>query len=123
MDQAIDGFMDRRMDGLDGEDLIICLAKWTLYKRWGPLTCDDFRAISIASRNRRRFTSLWGSILDVFGAILGGFGRPTWEPKSTLGRLFFDLCFECVFASIFCRCFANLFNLFDLRFLENIDFT
>ena len=39
---------------MDGVDLIICLAVWTLYKRRFPLTCDDLLASCIASRNRLR---------------------------------------------------------------------
>ena len=34
------------------------------------------------------------------GSILGGFGRPKRSPKSIFGRLFFDVFFECVLASI-----------------------
>ena len=54
--------MDGWMDGwMDGEDLIRCLAVWTLYKRWFPLTFVDFRVVSIASRNRLRLASHFGS--------------------------------------------------------------
>ena len=53
--------------GADQEDLIICVALWTLYKRRGPLPCDDFRAVCIASRNKLRLTSLFGAILMVLG--------------------------------------------------------
>ena len=39
------------MDGwMDGEDLIICVARLVVQKLCGPLTCDEFRVISIASR-------------------------------------------------------------------------
>ena len=53
--------------GADQEDLIICVALWTLYKRWGPMTFDDLRAVCIASRNKLRLTSLFGAILMVLG--------------------------------------------------------
>ena len=85
---------------MDGEDLIICVAIWTLYRRRLPLTSDDLLTICIASRNRLRpRPRFFASRLD-FGAILGGFGRPKWKPKSIFGRFFFDVFFECVLASI-----------------------
>ena len=59
---------------MDGEDLIICVAIWTLYKRRPPLLSDDLRVRCIASRNRLRFASLRGAIFRDFGAIFGGFG-------------------------------------------------
>ena len=75
------------MDGwMDGEDLIICLALRTLYKRWFPLICDDFPTICIASRNRLRFASLLGGILDGFG---GQNGR-----KNRRSGLFFSMLFS-----------------------------
>ena len=89
------------MELMDGEDLIICLAIWTLYKRWVPLTCGDLLAISIASRNRLRSTSLLEGILKVFGAILGGFRRPKRMPDMVFRRFFGDAFFDRVLASIF----------------------
>ena len=89
---------------MDGEDLIICVALWTLYKRRSPLPCDDLRAVSIASRNKLRSASLCGAIFRDFGAILKGFGRPKWMPKPIFWRLLFDVFFECVFAWIFGCC-------------------
>ena len=75
------------MDGwMDGEDLIIWIALWTLYKRCPPLTSDDFRTISIASRNRLRFASLLGGIFDGFG---GQNGR-----KNRRSSLFFSMLFS-----------------------------
>ena len=68
------------MDGwMDGEDLIICVALWTLYKRRRPLICDDLRAGSIASRNKLSSSTHLFASQAGFGAILGGFGRSKWE--------------------------------------------
>ena len=64
--RSMDGWMDGWMDG---EDLIICVAIWTLNKLWGPLTSDDLRATCIASQNRLRSASLCGPISEDFGAI------------------------------------------------------
>ena len=73
---------------MDGEDLIICVALWTLYKRRPPLTCDDSGAVSIASRNQMRSRlHLFASRVD-FGGAWGGFGRSTWRLKSIFGRPF-----------------------------------
>ena len=47
--------------------------------------------------------SLRGWILEVFEAILGGFGRLKWTPKSIFERLCFNAFFDCVFALIFSR--------------------
>ena len=56
---------------MDGEDLIICVAIWTLYKLWVPLTSNELRMnrgmISIASRNKLRLTSLFKAIWEAFG--------------------------------------------------------
>ena len=58
------------MDGwMDGEDLIICIAIWTLYKRCLPLTSGEVRVISIASRNRLRSTSLCKAFCGDFGRV------------------------------------------------------
>ena len=101
------------MDGWrDGEDLIICLAIWTLYKRRPPLRCDYFRAVSIASRNKLRFTSLFGGILMDFGKVL----EPKIEAKIDFGRYFCDPFFERVSASIFGR-------FFEAPNLKNSNFT
>ena len=53
------------------EDLIICIAIWTLYKLWPPLPCGEFREIPIASPNKLRFTSLLGPIFKDFGSPNG----------------------------------------------------
>ena len=50
---------------MDEEDLIICVARLVVQKLWPPLTSDDLRAISIASRNRLRLTSHFGSISEL----------------------------------------------------------
>ena len=84
---------------MDGKDLIICIAIWTLYKLCPPLVCDKVRVVSIASQNELRFTSLLGRIFVVLGSILGGFGEAKWKPKSIFWRVFFDVFFECVLAS------------------------
>ena len=57
---------------MDGVDLIICLAIWTLYKPWGPLPSDDFLASCIASRNRLRLASLFGGISEDLEGQHGG---------------------------------------------------
>ena len=68
------------MDGcMDGEDLIICVARLVVQKLWRPLTCDDFRAGSIASRNKLSSSTHLFASQAGFGAILGGFGRSKWE--------------------------------------------
>ena len=85
---------------MDGEDLIICLAIWTLYKRRRPLLSVDFLAVSIASRNKLRSTSLLEAILRVFEAILGGFRRPKLTPNLVFRRFFGDVFFDIVLASI-----------------------
>ena len=83
--RSMDGWMDGWMDG---EDLIICVALWTLYKRRAPLISDDLRAISIASRNQMRSRlHLFASRID-FGGTWGGFGRSKWRLKSIFGRPF-----------------------------------
>ena len=56
---------------MDPEDLIICIAIWTLYKLCGPLISDEVREISIASQNKLRFTSLWRPIFKDFGSPNG----------------------------------------------------
>ena len=73
---------------MDGEDLIICVALWTLYKRRPPLTCDDFRTVCIALRNQTRSRlHLFASRVD-FGGTWGGFGKSKWRLKSIFGRPF-----------------------------------
>ena len=93
MDGWVDGWMDK-------VGLIICLAIWTLYKPRGPLVFDEVRAILIASRNRLRSLSLLERILNVFGAIFGGFGRPKWMPNLVFKRFFGDAFFDHVLALI-----------------------
>ena len=78
------------MDGwMDGEDLIICVALWTLYKRRAPLVSDDFRAVSIASRNQMR------SRLHLFASRVD-FGR-TWEVQMEI-KIYFWEAFRDAFA-------------------------
>ena len=73
---------------MNKEDLIICVALWTLYKRRPPLLCDDLRASSIASRNQTRSRlHSFASRVD-FGGFWGGFGRSKWRLKSIFGRPF-----------------------------------
>ena len=68
---------------------IICVAIWTLYKLCAPLTSAEAREIPIASRNKLRFTSLWGPIFK-------DFGKPNGLPNSIFQALFFDVSFHCV---------------------------
>ena len=74
---------------MDPEDLIICIAIWTLYKLWDPLVCDEVRVISIASLNKLRFTSL-------LGPIFKDFGRPNGFPNSIF-EAFFSMLFFIAF--------------------------
>ena len=70
----MDGWVDEWMGG---EDLIICIAIWTLYKLWDPLISDDLRVRPIASLNKLCFTSLLGLIFKDFGR----FGEANLEGK------------------------------------------
>ena len=88
------------MDGqLDGVDLIICLAIWTLYKRRLPLVSAEVRAICIASQNELRPASLIGSIIEVLG---GQHGRK-------------NRCSGLIFAMLFLNVFLYRFRLDLLR--------
>ena len=72
--------------GVDQEDLIICVAFWTLYKRRAPLRSDHLRASCIASRNQMRSRlHLFASRVD-FGGTWGVFGKSKWRLKSIFGR-------------------------------------
>ena len=103
--------MDGWMDGwMDGEVLIIgMMVGWSGGVPKG-LPSGLFPLICIASFFefffRRR---LFSYFFDV-GSILGGFGRPKRRQKSSFGRFFFDVFFECVSASIF-RQFLEARNL------------
>ena len=90
-------------ESIDRDDLIICVAIWTLYRRRLPLTSDDLLTICIASRNRLRpRPRFFASRLD-FGAILEGFRKLKWRSKSILERYFSDVFFNCVSASFLDR--------------------
>ena len=58
------------------------------------------------------FSKAFFSMCFDVGSILGGFGRPKRRPKSSFGRFFFDVFFECVSASIFC-------GIWEARTLKN----
>ena len=75
-----------KRNSIDREDLIICIAIWTLYKLRPPLVCDEFRAVSIALQNKLRFTSLLGHIFK-------DFGRPNGFPNSIFEAFFLMLFF------------------------------
>ena len=77
------------------------VAIWTLYTLWVPLTSDEFRMISIASRNRLRFTSL-------LGPIFKDFGSPN-ASQIQFSRLFFSMLFVNAFEH------ANLVDFWRLR--------
>ena len=96
---------------MDGEDLIICVAIWTLYKRCLPLIFDDLLAICIASRNRLRSASLFGAISKDFET----FREAKIEAKIDFSEVFFDVFSECDFASI-------LGQFFEARNLKNSNF-
>ena len=85
---------------MDGEDPIICLAIWTLYKRRVPLTSDELLAVSIASRNKLPSRPRLFASQIVFGAILERFGEAKTTQKSMFGMLSGDVFFERVLASI-----------------------
>ena len=69
---------------MDGVDLIICVAIWTLYKRRGPLTCDDLRASPIASQNRLRSRP---NIFRFF-ADFGAPALPKWSQNRAQNQIF-----------------------------------
>ena len=72
------------------EDLIICIAIWTLYKLCARLTSDEVRVISIASLNKLLFTSL----LEL---VFKDFGRPNGFPNSVFeafSLMLFFIAFE-----------------------------
>ena len=82
------------MDGwMDGVDLIICIAIWTLYKRRLPLTFAEARASCIASRNELRPASLFGSIFEVLGGQHGG--------QNSIFELLFSMFFLISFLHLF----------------------
>ena len=105
----------------DQEDLIICIAIWTLYKLWVPLLCDEFRVRSIASLNKLRFTSLWGPIFK-------DFGRPNGFPNSIFEAFFsmlFFIAFEHPILVDFSRLRIRKLMIFPRgkqRFLQNLCF-
>ena len=78
---------------MDGEDLIICVARLVVQKLCAPLVSDDLRAIPIASRNRLRsrlnFFASWGD----FGKFL--------EAKTEAKIEFLGNCLHCFFRSPF----------------------
>ena len=75
------------------------------------LTLVEVRDSFLRGFFRRLFFSFF---FDV-GSILGGFGRPKRRPKSSFGRFFFDVFFECVSASILDR-FLEARNLKNSNF-------
>ena len=101
--------------GADQEDLIICIAIWTLYKLCRPLTCDEVRVRSIASLNKLRFTSL-------LGPIFKDFGRPNGFPNSIF-EAFFSMLFFIAFEHPILVDFSRLRTRKIMIFLrENNDF-
>ena len=52
-----------------------------------------------------------------FGVDLEGFWRPRWAPKFEFRALFFDIIFECVFASLLVR-FLEALNVKNSNFPE-----
>ena len=86
IDRSNDLLIERLPDRSNGrEDLIICVAIWTLYKQFLLLVSGDFRMIPIASRNKLRFTSFLGPIFKDFGSPNG--------PQIQFSRLFFSMLF------------------------------
>ena len=96
MNRSIDGPID---DSMNQEDLIICLARLVVQKLWVPLISDDFRAVSIASRNRLRFASVCEAISEDFGR----FREAKIDAKIDFEAIFLDVFLNRVFASIFYR--------------------
>ena len=91
LNRSADGSFDRSMTrSIAWEDLIICMAIWTLYKLCAPLTSDEFRVIPIASRNKLRFTSLLGPIFEDFGGPTG--------PQKSIFKLLFSMIFRNAFS-------------------------
>ena len=102
--------------GADQEDLIICIAIWTLYKLWPPLISDDLREISIASQNKLRFTSL-------LGPIFKDFGRPNGFPNSIF-EVFFSTLFFIAFEHPILVVFSRLrTRKIVISLKENNDFS
>ena len=99
--KSMDGWMDGWMDG---EDLIICVARLVVQKLRVPLTCDDSRVRCIASRKRLRLASLCKRILEVLGAILGGFGS-----QNDHQHRFFGSFFAMFFSNAFWHRFSVVF--------------
>ena len=87
---------------MDGEDLIICLAIWTLYKRRLPLVCAELRVPCIASRNELRFKTLLGAIRVDFGRF--------WEAKPEAKIEFWEVFLRCVFRMRFGVDFGRIFG-------------
>ena len=80
---------------------------------------SHFRSPKVATPvNIRRFPGDFHSVAKqasfyiAFGKDFGGFWRPKWMLKLTLGPVLFDVVLECVFASIFVR-------IFEARNLKN----
>ena len=92
-------------------DLILWKTRETVTKFCGPLTCDDFRAISIASRNRLRpRPNFFASRVD-FGAISEGFRRPK-RPKNRFEGRFFAML---VSSAVLHRFWVHLWRLQALK--------
>ena len=106
--KGMDGLMDGWMDGVD---LIICVAIWTLYKGRLPLTCGELLAVCIASLNKLRSASLFGAISKDFET----FREAKIEAKIDFSEVFFDVFSECDFASI-------LGQFFEARNPKNSNF-
>ena len=95
---------------MDPEDLIICVAVWTLYKRRGPMVCDELLASCRASRNRARPRLHFFAPRVDFATILGGVGKPKWTRKSIFGQFF-----AMHFSNAFLDRFFGKISLFFLR--------
>ena len=110
--QSINRMIDPSIDRtIDWEDLIICIAIWTLYKLWDPLVSDELRVRPIASLNKLRFTLLWGSIFKDFGR----FGDANLEGKIDFWGFFSMFFSRSMLASIFHR-FSEARNVKNSNF-------
>ena len=85
------------MDGwMNGEDLIICVAFLVVQKLQAPLTSDDFRAISIASRDRLRLAWRFKITLEGLGIQHG-----SQIPFFGMFSIYFSIAFWCRFGGGF----------------------
>ena len=103
---------------MDGEVLIIGMRVGWFGGVPKGLTSVGVRTLELEAHSlffEDVFSKAFFSMFCDFWWISGGFRMPTWRPKSIFGRVFFDVFFKCIAASIFCRFFTVFSN-------PNLDF-